>query len=608
MLASTPSRMDAQSAGSLDMKDGKARFSQRHLLLSMAEEAGVFKGESVLIVAPPGSGKTWLGLEVAAGRALMGEKAAYLAPLRALAAECYRKIKRKGLSASLTTGDYHLPLGEEWSVLVSTFERFDSLTRRSEVSVGTVVVDEVHTLGDGRRGARLEGLLVRMRESNVQLVALTATLGNAEEIAEWLGLKLLKLKPARRQPKVIVCQDKNRAVLELAERAVNERKQLLVFVSTRRSAESLAKIIAKKIGLDFTCSSLKCLPDELGELAASGVGYHHAGLTRKTRAAIEELFDQGVIRVLVATTTLSAGVNIPASIVAVRDLRVFDGERSTYLDANVLHQILGRAGRRGGKGESFILCQSHAEKGAVLRRYFNGSAPVTSSAVSQIGRFLDEQVLVEVYRRGEASLRDLQEFLERTLWWKQRIREKLRLKPEKVVVEGQVAKGFFKASKAIISFDPLRFSCSCSLPQPCPHVKALASEVGVDLSNPLKPVLERLARQGFLEQTTGKTYFLSAFGALTVKLYLTCDVALLLRRRVRMCRSERDVKLLAMEALEECAGRKLGKPHEENADLPWMIYCIGEVARLEGAVNAMLASQTLRGEVERWSQLREDAK
>lgn len=524
----------------------------------------MFKGRSVLVVAPPGSGKTALGLEVAARRAEEGGRAAYLSPLRALASECYGRLKKRGVEAVLATGDYHLPLRGGWRVLASTFERFDSLWRRGEVSVDTAVVDEVHVLGEGRRGARLEGLLCRLRDEGVQLVALTATMGNPEEVAEWLGARLVKLDARQAPPNVVVCRDKNAEAARIAGEAVAGGKQVVVFVSTRRSAESLAAKLAKKLG------------------AGGAVRYHHAGLPGHVRREVEDAFRRGEVRVLVATTTLSAGVNVPADVVVIRDLTVYDhGPR--YMDRNTFHQIVGRAGGLRG-GEVFVLCGSSSERGLVVRTYFDGAAPLAKRVESVLGDFLDEQVLVEVYKRGEASAGDLQGFLEGTLWWRQRGSREGKVKPLRVEEDGAWIVGVFRAHRCRVDAETLKSTCTCSAPQPCPHVEATVEAAGV--STPVRLAAARLASQGFLERA-GEKYCLTVFGAVTVKLYLTCEAALTLRRLVWKCRRVEDVREIAERALREAGGGGEG-------DLPWMLHCIEEVARVEGAVDAIAAVRQLK--------------
>ncbi|MEM1884993.1 MAG: DEAD/DEAH box helicase [Candidatus Jordarchaeales archaeon] len=537
--------------------------SASSVLRSLAEGAGVFKGQSVLVVAPPGSGKTALGLEVAARRAEEGGRAAYLSPLRALASECYEKLKKMGVEAALATGDYHLPIRGGWGVLVSTFERFDSLWRRGEVAVDTAVVDEVHVLGEGRRGARLEGLLCRLRDEGVQVVALTATMGNPEEVAEWLGARLVKLDARQAPPKVLVCRDKNAEVARIAGEALASGKQVAVFVSTRRSAESLAARLAKSFSEGVVC-------------------YHHAGLPGPVRRSVEDSFRRGEVKVLVATTTLSAGVNVPADIVVVRDLTVYDQSSGPrYMDRNTFHQILGRAGGLRG-GEAIVLCNSNTEKRLVMRTYFDGAAPVAKRVESKLGDFLDEQILVEVYRRGEATTRDLQGFLERTLWWRQKGSKSEKIKPLKTEERDGWIIGVFRAHRCRVNTETLKSTCTCNAPQPCPHVKATLEATGTQTT--LTLTAARLKSQGFLERAEEKLH-LTVLGALTVKLYLTCEAALTIKKLVWKCRKEEDVKKLAEKILRETGGGK-------SSDLPWALHCIQEIAKIEGAIDALTATKT----------------
>ena len=167
-----------------------------------AVDAGLLEGKSLLVCTPTASGKTLIA-ELAAMSAIMrGEgKAVYIVPLRALAAEKYKDFKRRYgafVKVALATGDLDSPASylSDYDFYVCTSEKLDSLLRHHAGwlrDVKVVVVDEVHLLNDPSRGPTLEILITILRQllRGVQLVALSATVGNAEELSEWLGAELV---------------------------------------------------------------------------------------------------------------------------------------------------------------------------------------------------------------------------------------------------------------------------------------------------------------------------------------------------------------------------------------------------------------------------------
>lgn len=165
-------------------------------------DAGLLSGKSILACTPTASGKT-LVAELASVKAIADGKgkAVYIVPLKALASEKYREFKRKYgsfLRVALSIGDLDSPelhLAEN-DLIVCTAEKLDSVIRHGASwlkYVAVVVVDEVHLLNDAGRGPTLEILLTIIRKliPDVQIIALSATIGNPGELAEWLGAELV---------------------------------------------------------------------------------------------------------------------------------------------------------------------------------------------------------------------------------------------------------------------------------------------------------------------------------------------------------------------------------------------------------------------------------
>ncbi|MEM3402443.1 MAG: DEAD/DEAH box helicase, partial [Candidatus Hadarchaeales archaeon] len=170
-----------------------------------AIKKGALEGKNMVLAIPTASGKT-LVAELCMLRSILkdGGKCLYIVPLRALASEKYEEFREKysslGIKVGISTGDFDVvdPRLAYYDILVATSEKVDSLLRHrarwlAEV-VSVVVVDEVHLINDPGRGPTLEVLLARLRQVNpsAQILALSATIKNSDEIAEWLKGKLVE--------------------------------------------------------------------------------------------------------------------------------------------------------------------------------------------------------------------------------------------------------------------------------------------------------------------------------------------------------------------------------------------------------------------------------
>ncbi|MBD3208911.1 DEAD/DEAH box helicase [Candidatus Woesearchaeota archaeon] len=165
-------------------------------------DAGLFDDENLLVCTPTASGKT-LVAELAALNGIIHDhgKALYVVPLRALANEKHKQFTKAypGINIGMSSGDIdsadtHL---ERYDLIVLTSEKLDSLLRHHAPwlkTVKTVVFDEVHLLNDPNRGPTLEVVIAILRKllPHLQLIALSATIGNPEELAQWLDATLVK--------------------------------------------------------------------------------------------------------------------------------------------------------------------------------------------------------------------------------------------------------------------------------------------------------------------------------------------------------------------------------------------------------------------------------
>ncbi len=355
---------------------------------SLAIEKGLLENRNIVATAPTASGKTLIGELALIRHILRREIGVYLVPLRALASEKYEEFKiweKLGLRIGISTGDYESP-GEylgRYDIIVATYERFDSLLRLNPSwikRIGCVVVDELHLIGDPERGPVLEMILARLLEDDIQIVGLSATIGNPHELAEWLRAELVDLpwRPVGliegvydRRTKTIVFYHNGvregvrhrlgHPALSIALQSIERGMQVLVFVNNRRKTEEWAlsladhmKLLAHMIDRGRMGELIEMLKDSpsrneretLSYLIRHGVAYHHAGLSSVARRVVEKGFRDRVIRAVFATPTLAAGVNLPARRVLVFTKR-YDprSRRMRGIPVFEYKQMAGRAGR-----------------------------------------------------------------------------------------------------------------------------------------------------------------------------------------------------------------------------------------------------------------------
>ena len=421
--------------------------------------ASVERDESVLLAVPTAAGKTLVAYLALLRTVAAGRRGMYLVPLRALAWEKVEELH--ALTAAVlpqarvgvSVGDYDRTRGlSNCDIIVATSERADSLLRHSPEwlpQVGCLVADEVHLLNDTGRGPTLEVTLTRFRElvPDLQLVALSATVSNAAEIADWLGATLVSSEfrpvPLARGIYTDTLLEWETAAKQVLPRAgaeglVQQRlpDQSLVFVATRRGAEAQAKRLAPIIdsalssaereALAEAADALEAGADEatsfdhgLAQLLRRGVAFHHAGLTNRHRKLVEAQFKARRLKALVATPTLAAGVNLPARRVIVRDLKRWDSSFQSNQPLPILevHQMLGRAGRPGydAEGEGVLMAKDVAQAEEAEAVYFRGEPePVVSRLGSEPALRTHLLALIAV---GAVSDREaLHSFLDRTLF------------------------------------------------------------------------------------------------------------------------------------------------------------------------------------------------
>ncbi|MEF8782219.1 MAG: ATP-dependent DNA helicase [Haloarculaceae archaeon] len=426
-----------------------------------AVEAGVTEGESLVASVPTASGKTLVAAMAMLASVDLGGTALYIVPLRALASEKreeFEEFEAYGLDVGVSTGNYESEGGwlADKDVVVATSEKVDSLVRNDAPwldDLTCVVADEVHLVDDAERGPTLEVTLAKLRSLNpgLQIVALSATIGNAAELAEWLDADLvdstwrpIDLKKGVHYGEALHLEDGSQSRVPVRNNedqtaavvrdTLDDGGSSLVFVNSRRNAEAAARRLATTTGDFLTPDEEERLAevaaeirdvsdtdtsDDLADAVEGGAAFHHAGLARAHRSLIEDAFRDRLLKSICATPTLAAGVNTPSRRVVVRDWRRYSGSAGGMAPLSVLevHQMMGRAGRPGldPYGEAVLVASSHDELDELFERYvWADPEPVRSKLAAEPA--LRTHILATVASGFARSRAGLLDFLEGTLY------------------------------------------------------------------------------------------------------------------------------------------------------------------------------------------------
>ncbi len=432
---------------------------------------GLFNGRNLVVASPTASGKTLIAIMLMIHRLAQGRgyKHIYLVPLKALAAEKRDELIGTMEAASeiigwrprvvISTSDYD-STGEELGnadVIVATYEKMDSIMRHRPSwidTIRTVVIDEAHLVGVADRGPVVENILMRIlaEARETQVLLLSATISNYQDFANWIegeavvtNWRPIPLKEGVLYDHEIYYSDNTfksvprttgDPIIDRAIETIEEGGQVLIFTATRAEAKRRAKKIAKQLAkLQATLLGPKTmkelrrlaervknigestkLSEELSNTVAMGVAFHHAGLGLEHRALIEEAFRAGLIKILTATPTLAAGVNLPSRTVIitytsrrtagyVEEISVFDYK-----------QMAGRAGRPmyDKEGEALIHTTRELEIDTLLDRYIRAEPePITSRLLD--GENMEIAILSLTTETRGVSIETIHSYIDKSL-------------------------------------------------------------------------------------------------------------------------------------------------------------------------------------------------
>lgn len=420
-----------------------------------ALENGLLEGENLLVCTPTASGKTFVA-EIAIIKHLNENKgkAIYIVPLKALASEKYREFKKKypekKIALSIGEKDSKEARLDEDELIFLTAEKLDAILRHKPVWIANtslIIIDEIHLINDPARGPTLEVLITLLKRiiPKAQYIALSATIGNPETLAGWLGANLVKdtwrpvelyeglfdgttIEFAKKSKNTLISERAGDDTVSLAVDTIKKKKQALIFVKTKREAESLAEKVARaiknepdiqlaeKLRKAIAHPTKQC--ERLAKVARSGVVFHHSGLLEKQRSLIEEKFRDGSIKIICCTPTLAAGVDLPAFRVIIKDLKRYaQGWGLQWIQTLEQKQMAGRAGRPGMEdyGEAIMLAKTNAEKEEIVHRYINGEIePIQSKLASEVALRIHSLSLLTI--QAAKSKEELLDFFKETFF------------------------------------------------------------------------------------------------------------------------------------------------------------------------------------------------
>ncbi|KAI0396273.1 Sec63 Brl domain-containing protein [Xylariaceae sp. FL0594] len=418
---------------------------------------------NVLLGSPTGSGKT-VAAELAmwwAFRERPGSKVVYIAPMKALVRERVKDWGSRlsgplGLKLVELTGDNtpDTKTIRDADVIITTPEKWDGISRSWQTrgyvrQVALVIIDEIHLLA-GDRGPILEIIVSRMNyiaestNNAVRLLGMSTACANATDLANWLGVKegLFNFRHSVRPvplelyidgfPEVRgfcpLMQSMNRPTFS-AIKTHSPEKPVIVFVPSRRQTRLTAKDLINFCGMednprrfvhmsedDLQLNLTRVKDDALKEAISFGIGLHHAGLVESDRQLAEELFLNNKIQILVATSTLAWGVNLPAHLVVVKGTQFYDAKMEGYKDMDLTDvlQMLGRAGRPQFDNSGVARIFTQDAKKDFYKHFLHTGFPVESS----LHTVLDNHLCAEVSAKTVLTKQDALDYLTWTFFFR----------------------------------------------------------------------------------------------------------------------------------------------------------------------------------------------
>jgi hypothetical protein len=322
----------------------------------------IFAGDSVMVTVPTGTGKTLMakaGLFKALER---GQRAVYTTPLRALTEEKYRELCDDfgQENVGFATGDYKVNREAPIQVEVAEILWNRIFGDKASMPADIVIMDEGHYFNDPQRGHVWEQSIIGL-DPRTQLVMLSATVGHADRFCHWVEMTRrvpMRLVESRDRRVPLLHEYREEYLIDVVRQLAHDGDvPAIVFVFGREKCFEAARLLKscrrftsdeEKARIEVMCDEVLLgggASDEMRALLVHGIGVHHAGVLPRYKALVERLAVERLCKFVVATETISAGINLPAKRVIFPSLRKYIKREARLVTPAEFHQMAGRAGR-----------------------------------------------------------------------------------------------------------------------------------------------------------------------------------------------------------------------------------------------------------------------
>ncbi len=351
----------------------------------------IFNGDSLMVSVPTGTGKTMMA-KAGIYRALgLGRTAIYTTPLRALTEEKFRELSDDfgDDNVGFATGDYKVNPDAPIQVVVAEILWNRVFGDPLKVPADIIIMDEAHYFNDYSRGYVWEQSIIGLHPAS-QLVLLSATVGHADQFCHWVELTRkapIRLIQSFDRKVPLEHQFRESYVIEVVrELAAAGDVPTILFVFGREKCFEIARLLksCKRFTTDEERAAIEQaaeavllgggVADELRKLLIHGIGIHHAGILPRYKQLVEQLTLDRLLKFVVSTETISAGINLPAKRVVFPSLRKYIRKQARLVTPAEYHQMAGRAGRPQFDKEGIAISLAPEEIVADIRKQLKDAA------------------------------------------------------------------------------------------------------------------------------------------------------------------------------------------------------------------------------------------